>query len=309
MVKLYFNLKLRIFCRIFKELGIVYSLIVLTLFAVLLFYTSNAPANFVLIVYAILVMLIRQSRKDIALLQNLFGMQYHFLLIAENLILGLPFYLMLGLQQSYLHILLILIVAIAFPFIPLGNTEFKLPTHVLIQKGSIEYKRSMRLYGIFYLISIAISIIGIYHHNIRITEVAMALNTFVIGSMIIIPIPSTYLYHYASAKHLVENQITLNFYNNLVLIGPFLLILICYQPSWLILGNCLVVYFSTSLFLLQANLLRFIFSTNNIIMEFIFLGFIGVCIITIAIHILFVLSLTITLYMIYKSYTNIKLIL
>lgn len=309
MVKLYFNLKLRICCRILKELGIVYSLIVLALFAVLLFYTSNAPANYILIVYTILIMLIRQSRKDIALLQNLFGMRYQLLLISENFILGLPFYLILGIQESYLHILLILIVAIAFPFIPLGYTEFKLPTHALIQKGSIEYKRSMRLYGIFYAISIVISIIGIYYHNIRITEVTMIINTSVIGSMLMLPISPTYLYHYASAKHIIENQIILNFYNNLVLIAPFLVILICYQPSWLHLGNCLVVYFSTSLFLLQTNLLRLIFSTNNIIMEFIFLGLIGVCLITIAIPILFVLSLIITLYMIYKSYTNIKLIL
>ncbi len=90
MVKLYFNLKLKIICRIFKAIGIVPSLMVLAVFAALLFYMSGMPAHFILITYAILILSIQQTRKDKTLLQNLFGMKYRFLLMAEDLLLGIP---------------------------------------------------------------------------------------------------------------------------------------------------------------------------------------------------------------------------
>ena len=309
MLKLYFSLKLKIIFRIFKAMGIVPSLITFVVFAALLFYMSGVPAHFILIVYMVFVLSVQQTRKDKTLLQNLFGIKYRFLLIAENLLLGTPFYFVLFLQKSYLQMLLIVVMAIFLPFIPSCNTDFRLPSHPLMQKGSMEYKRSMRLYGAFYLIFIAASFIGICYGNIRITKVAMWLNGIILGFMLLMPVPPTYLYHYASLGHLIKNKAFLTFYNNLILISPFLLLYICYQPSWLHLCNCFVAYFSTSLLLLQVNLLRFLFPSDNILEGFIYFAFVGVCLLTIAFPLLLLLSLAITLFLVCKDYSILKAII
>ena len=309
MLKLYFSLELKIICRIFKAMGIVPSLMVLAVFAALLFYMSGIPAHFILVVYMVLALSIQQARKDKILLQNLFGMKYRFLLMAEDLLLGIPFYFVLFLQKSYLQMLLIVVMVIFLPFIPSCNTDFRLPTHPLMQKGSMEYKRSMRLYGFFYLLLIAASFIGFCYGNIRITKVAMWLDGIILGFLLLMPVTPTYLYHYASSGHLIRSKVLLTFYNNLILILPFLLLYMCYQPSWQHLGSCFVAYFSTSLLLLQVNFLRFLFSSDNILEGFIYFALVGVCLLTIAFPLLLLLSLAITLFLVCKDYLILKAII
>ena len=171
----YVRLRLLSGGRLLKELGIVRSMLLVGLLALVVAILCKVETSWILPVVCLLVIGgYHQTRKDREFLRrftdNVPGFFFY-----EYLLLSLPFVVIAGIRGDW-------VVALCIPLV-IGWLPFLRPVRIrtipvrlgFLYVGNMEYLRMFRRMGWLYLIIIGISALGCLHGNVKVAKVGMLL--------------------------------------------------------------------------------------------------------------------------------------
>ncbi len=302
MLRIYYQLRLRMASRICRDLGVV-TLLVLAFLCLGIYGLCYIDAKYRLMAFVVIAFLMLQARGDRMFLESQFGKRYKWLLVSDTLIVALPFVVLAIIYSDWLFLPIIIGSAFALPFLPRYSSGFSIPSFLLFPKGSYEFQKGMRFFLVPYGILLAISVIGMIYGNIRIAEVATGLVCFIMVLCLTLPIDRNWILNWSSASHFVKVKSIQITVCSLVALLPFLVLLFVGGVSWMAVIS---VYFAATIWLIEVEMLRFTVGDNSFLMLLAtaVLGFIVYF--SVGIPYVFILSVMVLAWIVFSGYSYIS---
>ncbi len=302
MLRIYYQLRLRMAGRICRELGVVTILLLAFLcFACYVLYFIDAKYRLMLFVGIALTML--QARGDRIFLESQFGKRYKRLLFSDTLLLAIPFVVLAIINYDWLYLPVIIGLSIVFPFLLKYSSGFSIPGCRLFPKGNYEFQKGMRTFLIPYCILLAVSVIGMIYGNIRIAEVATGFVCVIMVLCLNLPPDRSWILNWRSASRFVKVKSIQIAVCSLVVLLPFLVLFLVGGLSWSVVVS---VYFAMVIWLIETEMLRFTIGDNSFLMLLVLvvLGFIAYF--SVGIPYVFILSVMLLAWIMFKGYSYIS---
>lgn len=302
MLRIYYQLRLKMASRICRDLGVV-TLLVLAFLCLGVYGLCYIDAKYRLVAFVVIAFLMLQARGDRMFLESQFGKRYKWLLVSDTLIVALPFVVLAIINSDWLFLPIIIGSAFALPFLPRYSSGFSIPSFLLFPKGSYEFQKGMRFFLVPYGILLAISVIGMIYGNIRIAEVATGLVCFIMVLCLTLPIDRNWILNWSSASHFVKVKSIQIAVCSLVALLPFLVLLFVGGVSWMAVIS---VYFAATIWLIEMEMLRFTVGDNSFLMLLAtaVLGFIAYF--SVGIPYVFILSVMVLAWIVFSGYSYIS---
>ena len=127
-VPYYLSLRLKMLYRLFRQIGILRSCILMGIAYVVLYFLYKIDSQYVVVgVFSVLALSVNQCRRDRQFLQLLIS-RPSLLLMIEYLILSVPFVVVSSLKGEWVQVGVMLLVAVLVPFFKKIQTEHHFTT-------------------------------------------------------------------------------------------------------------------------------------------------------------------------------------
>lgn len=302
MLRIYYQLRLKMASRICRDLGVV-TLLVLAFLCLGIYGLCYIDAKYRLVTFVVIAFLMLQARGDRMFLESQFGKRYKWLLVSDTLIVALPFVVLAIIYYDWLFLPIIIALAILFPFLPRYNSGLTIPGFPLFLKGSYEFQMFFRLGVIPWIVLLVVFVTGLIYGNIRITEVATGLMCFGLMFALLTPPDKNWMLNYRSALHFLKMKTEQIALASGVLLLPFLVLLLVGGISWI---SVVCVYLAETILLIEAEMLRFTMANNQLMMIFVLVPLIFVAYFSIGIPYVFILSVMLLAWIMFKGYSYIS---
>lgn len=302
MLRIYYQLRLKMVSRICRDLGVV-TLLVLAFLCLGVYGLCYIDAKYRLMAFVVIAFLMLQARGDRMFLESQFGKRYKWLLVSDTLIVVLPFVVLAIINSDWLFLPIIIGSAFALPFLPRYSSGFSIPSFLLFPKGSYEFQKGMRFFLVPYGILLAVSVIGMIYGNIRIAEVATGLVCVILVLCLSLSPNRSWILNWCSALHFVKVKSMQISVCSLVALFPFLVLLLVGGLSWTVVVS---VYFAATIWLIEMEMLRFTIGDNSFLMLLAtaVLGFIAYF--SVGIPYVFILSVMVLAWIVFSGYSYIS---
>ena len=302
MLRIYYQLRLKMVSRICRDLGVV-TLLVLAFLCLGVYGLCYIDAKYRLVAFVVIAFLMLQARGDRMFLESQFGKRYKWLLVSDTLIVALSFVVLAIINSDWLYMPVIIGLSIVFSFVPKYSSGFSIPGCRLFPKGSYEFQKGMRTFLIPYCILLAVSVIGMIYGNIRIAEVATGLVCVILVLCLSLSPNRSWILNWCSALHFVKVKSMQIAVCSLVALFPFLVLLLVGGLSWTVVVS---VYFAATIWLIEMEMLRFTIGDNSFLMLLAtaVLGFIAYF--SVGIPYVFILSVMVLAWIVFSGYSYIS---
>lgn len=258
----YLQLHVKILSRLCQQLGII-SILIFFLLAIFLYVVSKlSPIEIITIAFS-LILSLHIKRGDKRIVKEIYRKKTKWLFCIDYLIILIPFSITCILKDSLLTAILCLLLAFIPSFFPNWHIHLKLFTHPLLLKGSYEYQNSLRILIVPYILCICASFIGLVYENNKIFLVSVLTFIYLLGITLFQKPEKQHLLLYKSANRIIFNKLKYSVGNSIVLLSPFLIISLFYQPNYFF--SCIILLLISIIFLFEANCLRYIYIGNDFI--------------------------------------------
>ena len=302
MLKIYYSLRLKMAYRICRDLGVV-TLLLLAFLCLVVYGLSCINAKYRLLAFVVIALMMLQARGDTMFLESQFGKRYRRLLVSDTLIVALPFVVLAIINSDWLFLPIIIGSAFALPFLPRYNSGLTIPSFPLFQKGNYEFQKFYRWHAIPWIVLLVVSVAGLIYDNIRITEVATGLICLGLMSAFFTTPDKNWMLNYRSALHFLKMKTEQIALASGVLLLPFLVLLLVGGVSWV---SVVCVYFAETILLIETEMLRFTMANNLLMMFLVLLLLVFVAYLSIGIPYVFILSIMILAWIMFKGYSYIS---
>lgn len=256
MIDLYIKQLLLRSYRIIRQLGPFVTVLILYLVFMLFVGIYNSPKYYSCGIYLLVILIIRQLRKDVLFLKSVFGKRYRKIFLLENNIIAIPFGVSCIIKNFFDEFILIFIFAYVMTLIPQEKINIHLPSHPLLPMYGYEFRRAFRISIIEYLLLFIIAVIGFVNNNIRISYVALELYIFLYTSFLLIPYVEDYIYNYKSKRAIVCQKCKISFISSFLFSTPFVILILMDNLDISTILNCCSIYLSVFLLFTQIETLR-----------------------------------------------------
>ena len=302
MLRIYYSLILKMVGRICRELGVV-TLLLLAFLCLACYVLYFIDAKYRLMAFVVVALMMLQARGDRMFLESQFGKKYKRLLLSDTLLLAIPFVVLAIINSDWLYLPIIIGLAIVFPFLPRYSSGLTIPSFPLFLKGDYEFQKFYRWGVISWIVLLALSVIGLIYGNVRIVEVATGLVCLELMSALNLPPDKNWMLNYRSALHFLKIKTEQIAVGSGVLLLPFFALLIIGGVSWV---SVVCVYLAEAILLIEVEILRFTMSDNQwmLIPVLLFLAFVAYF--SIGIPYVFILSVMLLAWIMFKGYSYIS---
>ena len=276
MIKSILILRYQSMTNFFRELGIIMSILVVSLVVGSVVLFTRLPENIMPLLLATTLIGIHFTRGDVSLLRVLFGNHYRKAFLVDYYGIALIFIvetLLLGHFKDCIGCCLIPFLA---AFIPSIHLEWRIPTNPFFSKGSILYQSSFRILIFLYPFFLLASLMGAVYNNANIIYVCVLLLVFLLGCLVSQTVQPTYLFHYDSISRLIGLNARFTFINSFILLVPFVILSLIEGQDWASVLTCLKLLVGADLFLLQVYFLRFMLNNISILQAFLIFFFFAI---------------------------------
>ena len=302
MLKVYYSLRLKMAYRICRDLGVV-TLLLLAFLCLVVYGLCCINAKYRLMAFVVIALMMLQARGDRMFLESQFGKRYKWLLVLDTLIVALPFIVLAIINSDWLFLSIIIGSAFALPFLPRYSSGLTIPSFPLFQKGNYEFQKFYRWGTIPWIVLLALSVTGLIYGNIRIVEVATGLVCLELMSALTLPPDKNWMLNYRSALHFVRMKTEQIAVGCGMLLLPFLVLLLVGGISWM---SVVSVYLAETILLIEVEMLRFTMADNQLMMIFVFVPLVFVAYFSIGIPYVFILSVMLLAWIMFKGYSYIS---
>ena len=278
-------------------------LLLLTFLCFVVYGLCYTDAKYRLMAFVVIAFWVIQARGDTMFLESQFGKRYRRLLVSDTLIVALPFVVLAIINSDWLFLPIIIGSAFALPFLPRYNSGLTIPSFPLFQKGNYEFQKFYRWHAIPWIVLLVVSVAGLIYDNIRITEVATGLICLGLMSAFFTTPDKNWMLNYRSALHFLKMKTEQIALASGVLLLPFLVLLLVGGVSWV---SVVCVYFAETILLIETEMLRFTMANNLLMMFLVLLLLVFVAYLSIGIPYVFILSIMILAWIMFKGYSYIS---
>ena len=260
---LYMNLRSKQIVRVLAGIGPFRSLFLIGI-AIILFYAfTEVTSVWVLpVCYLLVLWLYHNSRKD----KEFLSLQVHGikrLFTVEYLLLGLPFIISGIIAANYISLPVIMLTAVVMPWIyPVRFHSVVLPIP-LLYSGGLLYRRMFRKQVPLYAVLLFLSFMGVLHDNINLCKVCLILWGAIQGTAYMVTPPKHELSVYNSFGMYQLMLVKSGLRNIFITMFPFIVLMLVLRHDTEAILFCLVLFYSTLLYLWNMGMERFSFETQT----------------------------------------------
>lgn len=260
---LYMNLRSKQIVRVLAGIGPFRSLFLIGI-AIILFYAfTEVTSVWVLpVCYLLVLWLYHNSRKD----KEFLSLQVHGikrLFTVEYLLLGLPFIISGIIAANYISLPVIMLTAVVMPWIyPVRFHSVVLPIP-LLYSGGLLYRRMFRKQVPLYAVLLFLSFMGVLHDNINLCKVCLILWGAIQGTAYMVTPPKHELSVYNSFGMYQLMLVKSGLRNIFITMFPFIVLMLVLRHDTEAILFCLVLFYSTLLYLWNMGMARFSFETQT----------------------------------------------
>jgi hypothetical protein len=260
---LYMNLRSKQIVRVLAGIGPFRSLFLIGI-AIILFYAfTEVTSVWVLpVCYLLVLWLYHNSRKD----KEFLSLQVHGikrLFTVEYLLLGLPFIISGIIAANYISLPVIMLTAVVMPWIyPVRFHSVVLPIP-LLYSGDLLYRRMFRKQVPLYAVLLFLSFMGVLHDNINLCKVCLILWGAIQGTAYMVTPPKHELSVYNSFGMYQLMLVKSGLRNIFITMFPFIVLMLVLRHDTEAILFCLVLFYSTLLYLWNMGMARFSFETQT----------------------------------------------
>lgn len=261
----FYHLQLTILYNTLRALGPFASLLLLSIALFTLYGISYLSPLEIIGICVTMVVGIHVNRGDKSLLQQLYhGQQWHMLMV-EYVVMSFPFALVCCLNGHLFCAASCLALSAIVPFMPrvtIGLCPF---TYPLLSLGAYQYRNTMRILLVPYLVALVVSIVGLSYKNPNILQVCLLLVVFFVGCLLCQPLHRQYLLPYATPMRIITLQFRYAFISAIVLLLPFVLLRIVYAPTFDAFVDGTKTMLLAALFLYLCECVRYLRLGNDLL--------------------------------------------
>ena len=260
---LYMNLRSKQIVRVLAGIGPFRCLFLIGI-AIILFYAfTEVTSVWVLpVCYLLVLWLYHNSRKD----KEFLSMQVHGikrLFTVEYLLLGLPFIISGIIAANYISLPVIMLTAVVMPWIyPVRFHSVVLPIP-LLYSGGLLYRRMFRKQVPLYAVLLFLSFMGVLHDNINLCKVCLILWGAIQGTAYMVTPLKHELSVYNSFGMYQLMLVKSGLRNIFITMFPFIVLMLVLRHDTEAILFCLVLFYSTLLYLWNMGMARFSFETQT----------------------------------------------
>lgn len=260
---LYMNLRSKQIVRVLAGIGPFRSLFLIGI-AIILFYAfTEVTSVWVLpVCYLLVLWLYHNSRKD----KEFLSLQVHGikrLFTVEYLLLGLPFIISGIIAANYISLPVIMLTAVVMPWIyPVRFHSVVLPIP-LLYSGGLLYRKMFRKQVPLYAVLLFLSFMGVLHDNINLCKVCLILWGAIQGTAYMVTPPKHELSVYNSFGMYQLMLVKSGLRNIFITMFPFIVLMLVLRHDTEAILFCLVLFYSTLLYLWNMGMARFSFETQT----------------------------------------------
>lgn len=257
-VPYYLSLRLKMLYRLFRQIGILRSCILMGIAYVVLYFLYKIDSQYVVVgVFSALALSVNQCRRDRQFLQLLIS-RPSLLLMIEYLILSVPFVVVSSMKGEWVQVGVMLLVAVLVPFFKKIQTEYHFTVPLpFMYRGGIDMLYSMRLIGWILPVLIAGGVLGCCYDNVKIVRVCTALYMIILSISMCNPQPL--VQHFSSFRQFLVMNFKMVGYNLPLLVLPMCILLI-YSENTISMPLCLLL--GGFLFALASLFVRYVISNS-----------------------------------------------
>lgn len=232
--------------------------------AIILFYAfTEVTSVWVLpVCYLLVLWLYHNSRKD----KEFLSLQVHGikrLFTVEYLLLGLPFIISGIIAANYISLPVIMLTAVVMPWIyPVRFHSVVLPIP-LLYSGGLLYRRMFRKQVPLYAVLLFLSFMGVLHDNINLCKVCLILWGAIQGTAYMVTPLKHELSVYNSFGMYQLMLVKSGLRNIFITMFPFIVLMLVLRHDTEAILFCLVLFYSTLLYLWNMGMARFSFETQT----------------------------------------------
>lgn len=260
---LYMNLRSKQIVRVLAGIGPFRCLFLIGI-AIILFYAfTEVTSVWVLpVCYLLVLWLYHNSRKD----KEFLSLQVHGikrLFMVEYLLLGLPFIISGIIAANYISLPVIMLTAVVMPWIyPVRFHSVVLPIP-LLYSGGLLYRRMFRKQVPLYAVLLFLSFMGVLHDNINLCKVCLILWGAIQGTAYMVTPLKHELSVYNSFGMYQLMLVKSGLRNIFITMFPFIVLMLVLRHDTEAILFCLVLFYSTLLYLWNMGMARFSFETQT----------------------------------------------
>ena len=260
---LYMNLRSKQIVRVLAGIGPFRSLFLIGIVIILFYAFTEVTSVWVLpVCYLLVLWLYHNSRKD----KEFLSLQVHGikrLFTVEYLLLGLPFIISGIIAANYISLPVIILIAVVMPWIhPVRFHSIVLPVP-LLYSGDLLYKRMFRKQVPLYAVLLFLSFMGVLHDNINLCKVCLILWGAIQGTAYMVTPPKHELSVYNSFGMYQLMLVKSGLRNIFITMFPFIVLMLVLRHDTEAILFCLVLFYSTLLYLWNMGMARFSFETQT----------------------------------------------
>ena len=260
---LYMNLRSKQIVRVLAGIGPFRSLFLIGIVIILFYAFTEVTSVWVLpVCYLLVLWLYHNSRKD----KEFLSLQVHGikrLFTAEYLLLGLPFIISGIIAANYISLPVIILIAVVMPWIhPVRFHSIVLPIP-LLYNGDLLYRRMFRKQVPLYAVLLFLSFMGVLHDNINLCKVCLILWGAIQGTAYMVTPPKHELSVYNSFGMYQLMLVKSGLRNIFITMFPFIVLMLVLRHDTEAILFCLVLFYSTLLYLWNMGMARFSFETQT----------------------------------------------
>ena len=260
---LYMNLRSKQIVRVLAGIGPFRSLFLIGIVIILFYAFTEVTSVWVLpVCYLLVLWLYHNSRKD----KEFLSLQVHGikrLFTAEYLLLGLPFIISGIIAANYISLPVIILIAVVMPWIhPVRFHSIVLPIP-LLYSGDLLYRRMFRKQVPLYAVLLFLSFMGVLHDNINLCKVCLILWGAIQGTAYMVTPPKHELSVYNSFGMYQLMLVKSGLRNIFITMFPFIVLMLVLRHDTEAILFCLVLFYSTLLYLWNMGMARFSFETQT----------------------------------------------
>ena len=260
---LYMNLRSKQIVRVLAGIGPFRSLFLIGIVIILFYAFTEVTSVWVLpVCYLLVLWLYHNSRKD----KEFLSLQVHGikrLFTVEYLLLGLPFIISGIIAANYISLPVIILIAVVMPWIhPVRFHSVVLPIP-LLYSGGLLYRRMFRKQVPLYAVLLFLSFMGVLHDNINLCKVCLILWGAIQGTAYMVTPPKHELSVYNSFGMYQLMLVKSGLRNIFITMFPFIVLMLVLRHDTEAILFCLVLFYSTLLYLWNMGMARFSFETQT----------------------------------------------
>ena len=260
---LYMNLRSKQIVRVLAGIGPFRCLFLIGIAAIMFYAFAKVTSVWVLpVCYLLMLWLYHNSRKD----KEFLSLQVHGikrLFTAEYLLLGLPFIISGIIAANYISLPVIILIAVVMPWIhPVRFHSIAMPMP-LLYSGDLLYRRMFRKQVLPYAVLLFLSFMGVLHDNINLCKVCLILWGAIQGTAYMVTPLKHELSVYNSFGMYQLMLVKSGLRNIFITMFPFIVLMLVLRHDTEAILFCLVLFYSTLLYLWNMGMARFSFETQT----------------------------------------------